>query len=92
MHVSWLLPLMCPQLLAALHIVLFKSITETLRWPPLAVEQELNYLVLSVAANSCSTQGSKCFMFCFVLRFILSDLRPILKEQSEGFKYNINCV
>lgn len=31
-------------------------------------------------------------LFCIELRFILSDLRPILKEQSEGSKYKINWL
>lgn len=31
-------------------------------------------------------------LFCIELGFILSDLRPILKEQSEGFKYSINWL
>lgn len=31
-------------------------------------------------------------LFCIELRFLLSDLRSILKEQSEGSKYNINWL
>lgn len=31
-------------------------------------------------------------LFCIKLRFILSDLRPILKKESEGLKYNINWL
>lgn len=90
-HVSWLWCLMCQQLLAVLQTVSFKSIVENsggllLLWN----KQKSISQCFSVADNSSTRTSINGFMFCMELRFILSDLRAVFKQQREGFKFGIN--
>jgi len=83
---------MCQQLLAALHIVSFRSIVENSRGGLVLLwnKQKSISQCFSVAANG-SAQASKCFsvLFYIELTFILSGLRLVFKKQKAGFKFGL---